>query len=262
VVKRRIEQLIRFLGDGDKLGWSFARAALRPWKHKAPFAMDLGAPGSITVRGDSSDIDTVRNIFVKHDYQVPSAPARARLLARMEAITAQGKTPLIVDAGANIGAAAIWFAHEFPAATVLAVEPDPANHAMLLRNAEHRERIVPVEAAIGSTAGAVTIEEHGAADAARTVASETGVPMLTMDMLIDRVPDAVPFIAKIDIEGFEADLFASNTDWIDRFDAVMIELHDWMLPGAGSSVGVQREMGRREGYEVFLKGENLIYVRV
>ena len=39
-----------------------------------------------------------------------------------------------------------------------------------------------------------------------------------------------PFIAKIDIEGFEDDLFSKNTAWIDRFPLLIIELHDWMLP--------------------------------
>jgi hypothetical protein len=47
--------------------------------------------------------------------------------------------------------------------------------------------------------------------------------------------NGAPFIAKIDIEGAEADLFAANTGWVQSFDLVIIELHDWMLPGQGTS---------------------------
>ena len=258
---RRIEQLNRFLFDGERLGWSFARAALRPWAKREPFAIAVPGAGDVIVRGDDSDISTLRSVFGNRDYEVPSAPVRDRLQARMAAIAAQGQVPLIVDAGANIGAASIWFEAHYPLARVLAVEPDPGNCALLRRNCEGRQRITVIEAAIGGDSGRVELVSHGASDAARTVRSETGVALMTMDQLVASVPRAVPFIAKIDIEGFEADLFARNTGWIDSFEAIMIELHDWMLPGMGSSASFQHEMGSRAGYEVFLRGENLIYVR-
>jgi hypothetical protein len=35
---------------------------------------------------------------------------------------------------------------------------------------------------------------------------------------------------KIDIEGFEEELFSKNTEWVDKFPLLVIELHDWMLP--------------------------------
>ncbi len=36
---------------------------------------------------------------------------------------------------------------------------------------------------------------------------------------------------KIDIAGFEEDLFSKCTEWIDAFPVLMVELHDGMLPG-------------------------------
>jgi FkbM family methyltransferase len=258
---RRSQQFIRFLTDAEILGWGFARAALRPWKHKEPFAIMVPSIGPVFVRGDNSDVATVRTVFRDKDYAIPADAVRTRLLARMESIISAGGVPLIVDAGANIGAASLWFHAEYPKAHVLAVEPDPANAVMWRRNCDAREGLSLVEAAIGSEAGRVVLEDHGASDAVRTVRGDEGVVLVTMDELMSGVPDAVPFIAKIDIEGFESDLFAANTSWIDKFDAIMIELHDWMLPGQGSSATVQREMGRRAGFEIFLSGENLIYVR-
>jgi hypothetical protein len=65
---------------------------------------------------------------------------------------------------------------------------------------------------------------------------------------------------KVDIEGFEADLFASNTDWLDDVSVVIVEPHDWLLPGRGTSLSFQLELARR-AFEVLVSGENLVYVR-
>ena len=45
------------------------------------------------------------------------------------------------------------------------------------------------------------------------------------------------FLIKIDIEGHEKDLFESNIEWFDKFQIVIIEIHDWMLPGESISKG-------------------------
>lgn len=255
-----LRRCVIFLNDWDRLGLGFARAAFRPWRHKAPFFISLANHEPIWVRGDDSDIDTVRIVFANKDYHVPSASARERLATRMQEIADSGRVPLIIDAGANIGAAALWFKHQYPLALVVAVEPEQGNIAMLKRNCG-KDGFDIVPAAIGSKSGFVALENAGSSDAVRTVRDEHGVPIMTMRDLLDKHPNATPFIVKVDIEGFEGDLFSSDTEWIDSFDAIMVELHDWMLPGQGSSAGVQREMGKRTGYEVFLKGENLIYVR-
>jgi hypothetical protein len=47
---------------------------------------------------------------------------------------------------------------------------------------------------------------------------------------------------------------------LDDAFAVYIEPHDWMLPGQGSSRSFQAAFGARD-FEIFLRGENLIYIR-
>jgi len=42
--------------------------------------------------------------------------------------------PRIVDCGSNIGLSVLWFKHQFPDATIVAFEPDPAAFAVLMRN--------------------------------------------------------------------------------------------------------------------------------
>ncbi len=45
----------------------------------------------------------------------------------------------------------------------------------------------------------------------------------------------VPYIIKIDIEGFESNLFSENCEWINLFPIIIIELHDWMIPKGKTS---------------------------
>jgi hypothetical protein len=75
------------------------------------------------------------------------------------------------------------------------------------------------------------------------------------------VPKGEAFIVKIDIEGFESDLFASNTDWLEHTFAVFIEPHDWLLPYEGTSQSFQKALVRWP-FDLFLIGENLLYVRL
>jgi hypothetical protein len=73
------------------------------------------------------------------------------------------------------------------------------------------------------------------------------------------VPSGELLIAKIDIEGFESDLFAADTDWIDQTTVLIIEPHDWMLPGQGSSRTFRAAMGPE--FDMLVSGENLVFVR-
>ena len=44
-----------------------------------------------------------------------------------------------------------------------------------------------------------------------------------------QMSDADPFIVKVDIEGFEADLFSANTQWVGRTPIIITELHNWLI---------------------------------
>ena len=63
---------------------------------------------------------------------------------------------------------------------------------------------------------------------------------------------------KIDIESFEDDLFARNTEWFDAFPVVVIELHDWLLPGKLTSQNFLKLASQRDRdfCDVSLPGSN------
>ncbi|MGA7816378.1 FkbM family methyltransferase [Caballeronia sp.] len=147
--------------------------------------------------------------------------------------------PIIVDAGANIGAAAVWFALTYPKAKVLAVEPDVSNYELLKRNAISFPSVVPLNAAIAATSGTLYLNDPGVgAWGYRTAEQPTdrsyAVEAMTLEQVIAK-SSGTPFILKIDIEGAESDLFSRHSEELNRFPLVIIELHDWMLPRESNS---------------------------
>ncbi len=224
----------------------------------------ISAPGvgPVFIRAGESDIAALRQVFINKDYDIrwPGQLA-ARLKQRYATILADGGKPIIVDAGANIGAASLWFGHDYPQAHIVAVEPDPSNAAILRRNIAHRSNHVVMEAAIGAERGFVSLVNEGLGWAVQTRRAETGLPVVTVENAFAASTGDTPFIVKIDIEGFERDLFATNTSWLEQCFAVIIEPHDWMLPGELSSRTFQQAMARHP-FEMFMRGENIIYARV
>lgn len=247
--------------DAVKLGPGFALAGLR--------SRLRGTESQVTVLGQrfavrcrNSDFATLRQTIRNREYAIRVPLFAAQLEARCAQIVAAGEHPVIVDAGANIGAAALWFAHAYPRATIVGIEPDAANAALLRRNlASIGAHHVVIEAAIGAEPGfAATAWADGDGWAIQTTRAAQGIPVVSIVDAVARVPRGRLFIAKIDIEGFEDDLFSTNTAWIDEAEAVFVEPHDWMLPERRTSRAFQAEFGRRR-FAMLLNGENLVYIR-
>lgn len=212
----------------------------------------------ILTRPSESDVAVIRQIFRDRQYRVDfNESCAARIQRRYDEIIARGETPVIVDAGANIGAASIWFSEHYPKARIVAVEPEPGNFNILAMNIASKPNVKSVLAAIGSEAGFAKVKTSDLAWAARTERNSDGVRVITM---AEAFGDGVPFMVKVDIEGFESDLFASNTEWLKDASVVFIEPHDWLFPDQGTTRSFQAAMGS-EDYEIHLSGEILTYIR-
>ena len=93
--------------------------------------------------------------------------------------------------------------------------------------------------------------------------AEGGVQGVTVPEILARYPKSggyLPFIVKIDIEGFESDLFAENTAWVDEFPILIIEMHDWLFPGQGTSSNFLKAIAGLDRDFVYL-GENVFSIR-
>lgn len=197
---------------------------------------------------DSVDLNLMGLIFDKNEYGLEKITRRDELDAQYETIIAQKLTPLIVDCGAHCGIAAKFFAETYPQARIVAVEPDEDNVA-LARETNSEDRIAILCAAVGNANGTGSLEREDRSFAHRVngaVGGETKV--LSINTLLDEEcrGGARPFIVKIVIEGSEENLFEDNTDWIDAFPLLVIELHDGMLPGQANARNFLREMGKRD----------------
>jgi FkbM family methyltransferase len=162
---------------------------------------------------------------------------------------AAGKQPLILDAGANIGASCLYFSCIYPGSFVVAIEPERNNCSLLKRNCENRP-IRVIEGAIGAEPGTLFVRDPGLSDWGFRVC-ESGnyqVAVFTPNEILAEYYETefVPPLFKIDIEGSEELLFSGNLQWLDKFAMIVIELHDWMLPGRRSSRSFLQAVAIRE----------------
>ncbi len=70
------------------------------------------------------------------------------LLCRQYAIDLPFLPKTIVDAGANIGTASIYFAQAYPEARIIAIEAEASNFEVLVRNVRRYPAIIPIHAAL------------------------------------------------------------------------------------------------------------------
>jgi FkbM family methyltransferase len=228
---------------------------------RARYTLEIPGFGDIVVRKGTSDLEVVRQVFADRQYDLERFAQWTRIDAARSAIVARGRRPMIIDAGANNGASARWFATMLPDALVVALEPDHENAELCRENTATCRNVLVREHAIGGSPGTVALHNpEGKAWSVRTVRQERGVRVVTVDEILQEHPDCELLLLKADIEGFEADLFEANAGWLDSVTVVIVEPHDWMLPGRFTSTSLQRETAARR-FELLLSGENLIYVR-
>lgn len=170
-----------------------------------------------------------------------------------------GLTPLVIDAGANIGASCRYFLASYPGIRVAAIEPEKVNCALLRMNCRGLAVDI-IEGAIGGHAGELALMDPGLSDWGFRVAQHGAysVSVQTPQQILARYPrsEFVPFVFKIDIEGGEINLFEQGDSWFDEFPCLMIELHDWMLPGKRSAQPFLRAAVARD-FDFIHRGENL-----
>jgi FkbM family methyltransferase len=221
-------------------------------------------------RAGTSDEPVMQQMFIQRDYDVSRLSRAADLVGFYRQIVAQGRVPLIIDAGANIGASTLYLADSWPDARVVAIEPDAVNLNLLCSNTDGLPNVSCIHAALAAHNGEMSLVDPGighwgfralsasqvSADAS-VRAHITGLGM--EDLLRQYSRHYAPFLCKIDIEGGERELFAEATGWIDRFPLVVIELHDWFFPRQAASHTFLHEMSVRDRDFVYI-GENIFSI--
>ena len=176
----------------------------------------------ITLRPASNDHYTFREIFIEGVY---NAVARH--------IPPGG---VVLDIGANIGLATVFFARIWPGMRVVCVEPDSQNADLLATNIAplvKAGRGVVCRGAVWGHSGRVCLErlekghvnqracrEPGVADEGSEVVSA-----YTIGGLMEQHGLAHIDLLKLDVEGAETSVLAGDTSWLDRTGAIAIEFH-------------------------------------
>src|ERR1700761_6448606 len=108
---------------------------------------------SFYYRPGTSDEAVMQQMFVQRDYDVSHLSRAADLIGFYQQVVAQGRAPLIIDAGANIGASTLYLADTWPRACVIAIEPDAENMDLLSRNTDGLHNVSCIHAALAASTG-------------------------------------------------------------------------------------------------------------
>lgn len=202
-----------------------------------------------SLREDVSDVSVFDKVFIQKEYDVPIINPAPKL---------------IIDGGANIGCSTIFFANRYPAAKVLAVEPDPSNYARLLANSCMYPNIIPINAALWNKKTWLKIKNYEYGHMALQVEEmdqpeEGAIASLTvMDLLEFAELDYID-ILKLDIECAERQVFDDNSSaWLDKVGVIILELHDWIEPGCATAF--YRALSRYD-FQQSIYGENIVVTK-
>lgn len=208
------------------------------------------------------DSITIDQIYTYEDYRLDFLIRHKELVHTYEKILNSNKIPLIIDCGANIGISPKYFAEEFPSSKIIAIEPDSENVKIMEINCKDKENIIIEECSVGSINGFSKIINKGDdfnRYRTKRINEKNGLKVITINQIYSDYSQLVPFIVKIDIEGFEKDLFKSNTEWVRKTPLIIIEMHDWMLPKEGNSNNFLKSISS-ESRDFIYRGENIFSI--
>ena len=211
------------------------------------------------IRPLDTDLKVATQIFGRQEYDLGDSWSPInRLAAEWKA---EGDTPVIIDAGANVGYSALYFAHKVPTAVVVAIEADRGTFEVLCKNVASNKRIKPIHAAVWSHEKGVSMTAEGENNSWAGRVSEYGsrVPSLLLPSTFADIPNGRRLVVKLDVEGAEAEICKASPEILHEVPCIMIEPHDWLLPGAGTVSSLFNALAGRR-VDTLLRGENLLIV--
>ena len=150
---------------------------------------------------------------------------------------------LVIDLGANIGFASLFFNLRSPTARIHAYDPNPAAYALLQRNVTENglhEQIQMFPEAVGRAAGTLglwidvpTYLSTGYLDhAPESGGRRISVPVVGLDEVWRRANRQPVWLLKIDTQGAEGDILeGASSEVLAAVQHVVIETHDDIIPG-------------------------------
>jgi FkbM family methyltransferase len=238
----KIKGLVREFGFIDGIKFYFQLKA-----NKSVLLKSSEKKIEIFLRNNGTDKGIFGQVFIARQYQIP--------------YSFEAKT--IIDAGANIGMAALYFADRFPNATIVALEPDKENFKIAHKNTRHNERIKLEQKGIWNKNTFLEIVDTTASVDSfmvKEVESKTAdsIEATTIDAIRQQEGWTTIDILKVDIEGAEKELFLSNYEnWLPLTKVILIEIHDHMKKGSSKAVF---HAISQYNFSFSMRHENLVFV--
>lgn len=173
--------------------------------------------GLTVVYDDQQEFHSLKNeIFTQHCYYVES----------------DNPTPRIIDAGAHIGLATLYFKKQFPGAQIIAIEPHSANIRLLEENVfeNNLEEVTVVAGALHADHLYTDDEREWLSTTSihrgtwtGDQPSSTSLPVTRVE-LVDFLTEPVD-ILKMDIEGAEQEVLESARHHLHLINHIFVEFH-------------------------------------
>lgn len=168
----------------------------------------------------------------------------------------------IVDAGANIGVFSAVARRMYPDATIIALEAERSNFAVLEKNARALGRVEPLFAALWREDGHVELVrgEDPEGHWVRAGGDErTGIPAISLPTLMNSRSWKTIDLLKMDIEGAEDDVLCGlSEEHLRTINAVRVECNDNDAPG--TFLRVAQRLSAEE-FDSFAFDENVYFIR-
>jgi FkbM family methyltransferase len=204
-----------------------------------------GAQYPIYLRKQSSDVDTFYQIYYYKGYDIKFA----------------FEPKIIVDCGANVGLATVYFKNQYPNATIISVEPEQSNFDMLVKNTAPYKDIHRLRMGIWNKTTNLKIHDNGIGHWGFITEEvdyedKDTVKAISIDGIMEKYGLDHIDVLKIDIETSEKELFEKNFEkWLPKVKVLLIELHDHTKEGCTRSFFKAMVNYR---FTMRYKGENVI----
>jgi FkbM family methyltransferase len=175
------------------------------------------------LRARTSDWQAFEQVFLSNTYE----------------IGAHMNPKLIVDGGANVGFTSVFFANKYPAAQIVAIEPEETNFEVLKENTCSYVNINRIQSGVWNKKTLLQIEnpqdEKWGFRVRETETRDGAFEALTIDDILASSNAQFIDILKLDIEGAEREVFSDCQNWLGKVGVLVVELHDRSKAGCSQT---------------------------
>lgn len=164
--------------------------------------------------------------------------------------------PRILDGGANIGLATLYWKQQFPNAEITAFEPDPEIFETLKRNVEQHgwDDVELVQKGLWSETGKLEFRPDGAdgGQMASVADGEVNRDVVPVTRLIPYLDDRIDML-KLDIEGAEVEVLLDVAGHLGSVRNLFVEHHSYI--GEEQRVDEILQVLREAGFRIHIQPE-------